>query len=857
MVSNGYQMSFTSLADSTNAIALIGSNSQFIWNGGAKLFALRPFTLNATGTGNLINNGTGALTILQPLAITGTSGARTLALQGSNTGTNRFAGNITDGPGSVVSLNVSGTAVWGLSGTNTYSGATTIGNGNPNSTLVIQGLQALSPNTTIAMTANSTPASTLKLLDDGTGVLTLSNTLTTSFGNTTLNNLIVVGNNNTANGGISAGTTSGTTIALRKLSLGANAGVGTQGFKEIQGFNNYKLQFNSVDLPGFLNGNATWKAQFNPTTAAVILAGTIQQLAGNTTAGPVTLELAGTNIANLAIGNIKDAVDYPGSATAVALMVTKTSSSTWTLSGTNTFSGGLTLSGASVGSQLNINSATALGTGTFTISGGNNARFDNTSGADITLTTNAQTWNNDFVFVGSTNLNLGNGAVTMGGTRGVTVSANTLTVGGLGGAAGAGLTKAGNGALVLNGTNTYTGATTVNFGALLVNGDASAATNNVRVGVFGTFGGTGIVGGVTTFTNNSGKLLLTLTPTAATAYSNSTYLTFTNAVFLTNVTVTVNMPTNLGNGVYVLATNYVTPVTGGSLNFVTNSGALAAGGSGVVSRSGNNLVLTVSGVFANFITTNTVTTSASPVPYSTAVTFTSTVQTNAPLGAATAAGSNVVFSVDGTPVATNALSSGVATYVNNTLTNGTHTITAAYLGDGLYLPSTNIVSQVITKLTPILKTAPVASAITAGQGLSNSVVTLGVFTNLWGTGNVVVMSSTNFLTPGLVPNVGTTNVQVYFVPSDLSNYNYVTNVVAVLVKAPGSFSGISVTGTALTLTVTNGIPNGAWTLLESTNLLLPIAQWPTNRTGTYDGSGNLTTNIANLATNPAAFYLLK
>jgi hypothetical protein len=75
--------------------------------------------------------------------------------------------------------------------------------------------------------------------------------------------------------------------------------------------------------------------------------------------------------------------------------------------------------------------------------------------------------------------------------------------------------------------------------------------------------------------------------------------------------------------------------------------------------------------------------------------------------------------------------------------------------------------------------------------------------------------------------------------------------------APGNFSGISVSGTDLLLSVTNGTPNGPWTLLESTNLLLPVAQWWTNRTGTYDGSGNLNTNIVNVATNPAAFYLLK
>ncbi len=75
--------------------------------------------------------------------------------------------------------------------------------------------------------------------------------------------------------------------------------------------------------------------------------------------------------------------------------------------------------------------------------------------------------------------------------------------------------------------------------------------------------------------------------------------------------------------------------------------------------------------------------------------------------------------------------------------------------------------------------------------------------------------------------------------------------------APGNFSGISLSGTGLTLSVTNGPANGVWTLLESTNLLLPVSQWWTNWTGNYDASGSLTTNILNVATNPAAFYLLK
>ena len=68
---------------------------------------------------------------------------------------------------------------------------------------------------------------------------------------------------------------------------------------------------------------------------------------------------------------------------------------------------------------------------------------------------------------------------------------------------------------------------------------------------------------------------------------------------------------------------------------------------------------------------------------------------------------------------------------------------------------------------------------------------------------------------------------------------------------------LSLSGKSLALKATNGAPNGTWVLLQSTNLLLPFSQWQTNRTGTYDGNGNLSTNLVNTATNPVGFYLLK
>ncbi len=64
-------------------------------------------------------------------------------------------------------------------------------------------------------------------------------------------------------------------------------------------------------------------------------------------------------------------------------------------------------------------------------------------------------------------------------------------------------------------------------------------------------------------------------------------------------------------------------------------------------------------------------------------------------------------------------------------------------------------------------------------------------------------------------------------------------------------------GTTMSISATNGLPGGPWALLQSTNIALPLSQWQTNITGTFDGSGNLSTNILNTVTNRQEFYLLK
>jgi fibronectin-binding autotransporter adhesin len=178
-----------------------------------------------------------------------------------------------------------------------------------------------------------------------------------------------------------------------------------------------------------------------------------------------------------------------------------TGSAPLTLSGNNTFSGGFNITSG----QININSATALGSGPITLAGP--VTIDNTSGAPVTLTANSpQTWNGDVTFNGTSDLNMGTGPVTLGANRMVTLNAGNLSVGGItDNGQGFNLTTAGAGNLAANGSVVLSGSINITgTGGMTINGSSSTVGGSVNIsgGGFSNYSGANTtINGTTNVTN--------------------------------------------------------------------------------------------------------------------------------------------------------------------------------------------------------------------------------------------------------------------------------------------------------------------------------------------------------------------
>ena len=251
------------------------------------------------------------------------------------------------------------------------------------------------------------------------------------------------------------------------------------------------------------------------------------------------------------------------------LAVTKGGSGALTLSASNGLTGGIALNGG----VLNVNHAAALGSGTLTLSatGATPISINNTSAGAITLTSNnPQAWGSDFTFVGTKDLNLGTGAVTMNGNRTVTVSAGNLTVGGAITGSGT-LNKSGAGALTIGGSSTFSGGVALKAGILNLNHAYALGTGT-----------------------------LTLSATGATPISidNTSAGAITLAgnnpqCWVSDFTFTGTKDLNLGTGAVTVTGDRTLTVSAGALTLggaITSSGTLTKAGAGALVLGGSNSI---------------------------------------------------------------------------------------------------------------------------------------------------------------------------------------------------------------------------------------------------------------------------
>lgn len=521
-----------------------GNWSESNWSGGTPVSSGAD-TLIFSGSNNLSTSND--LTNYTAEAITfSTAGAFTLA---GNSIT--LAGNITNSSTNLQTINLN----MAVAATRTITSGASGGN------ITINGAVSGAGGITVA----------------GGGIVTLGGTNSYSGGTTTATSSVLrVSNNNALGSGqISFGSGAVFEAANVDVTL-ANTGI----------FSNSTFSGSqSITFQGKLTGlNGSSKTITNNIASGKAL--TLTDIDINQQASTRSVTIAGTGRTNIT-GTIAN-----GSATTGQLVITNTAVTT--LSGSNTYTGATTVSAGTLqfaktaslyaGNTANWTaSRLAIANGaTLAFNVGGTGEF--TTGNITTLLTNLAV---------STSATSGMNAGSILGIDTTNAAGGTFTItdiiadttGASGGSRG--LTKLGTGSLVLAGNNTYTGATTVNAGTLIVNGNSGSSNFTVRSGA--NLGGSGTVGNLTI---QSGA---TLAPGNSPGILNSGTLNLNSGA-------TMAMEITGNTASPVAGTNYdQINVTGGvilggelslSLTGYTNAGGVFF----LVNNDGSDLV---SGVFSN------------------------------------------------------------------------------------------------------------------------------------------------------------------------------------------------------------------------------------------------------------------
>jgi autotransporter-associated beta strand protein len=412
-------------------------------------------------------------------------GGNTISI-GSKNVASTISGNLTGTGGGITKV---GTAALTLSGSNSYTGGTTLSAG----TLNIGHASALS--TGAFVIANGTT-----LDNTSGGALTLAGNNPVTIGGT-----MIFGGANDLNLGTGAVSRSGALVfninTNKTLTIGGAIGgasnvnfyAGAGGTLELAGANTLTGYFN-VDGGNLKlsNVNALQNANFNPYGASASVEFGVAGANNYQIGMLVSSKAINLGVNSISVGSNNESNTYSGILSGTGGVI-KSGSGTWTLSGNNTYTG-----------------ATTISTGTLTVSGG--SAIANTSAVSVA---------SGAVF----NLAASEAVGSIAGAGSVMLNSNTLTAGadntsktfsglmiGTGG-----FTKSGSGTLTLSGNNTYTGATTISMGTILISstgllGGGSYSGNITNSGTF-IYSGTnnqtisGAITGTGALTHNASSTL--------------------------------------------------------------------------------------------------------------------------------------------------------------------------------------------------------------------------------------------------------------------------------------------------------------------------------------------------------------
>ena len=527
-----------------NAFAT-GANSVAIFSAGSN--ATNAFTVTTSGA---INN-VGGITFEEGTVTIGGTGTLNLS-QAATINTNANTATISAAMAGAFAVTKSGSGTLILSGTNTYTGATTISQG------------------TLQVNANA-PSGASGALGNATSAITVNNA-NTGANNTSL----LIG-------------TSGVTVG-RAISV-ANQGSGTT-----------TLGGNLTTGTGTFSGAVTLNKSANVNadgTSNITFSGAISGAGGLTKTGNGTIILTNNdgftgattiNSGVLQLGNGSTNGNLTGTSSVTnngALAFNEATAVTWnrTISGV----GNVTVSG---GGPLTISTAQNY-TGATTVNSGGTLTNNvaNAIGSSSAVTVDG-TWSlNNFSdtvgsIAGNGTISLLSGNLTAGGNNASTSFTGTITGTG-------GLTKLGNGTLTISGANTFSGATNIGAaggsttGTLALGASNSLGTGNVNIYTgtlaMGSFSDTvaaltmgGGANGSTAAVTGSGTLTLG---------GNVTYDATNNpgtATIGANVALNGNRTFNIGASASSTPDMTVTGTISGTNNGITKTGA------GVLQLAGTN-----------------------------------------------------------------------------------------------------------------------------------------------------------------------------------------------------------------------------------------------------------------------------